>query len=268
MKPARSVRIADEPATRRRPARALPELPDGAGRQRFEPGSRPSSQRDRPVEPAGLRRPGHHRREHRQRPPRAVAQRHGRGETPSPVVRPDRPTPTRDPLPDRRRDRPRRHGRRPQGPRPRPRPRRRDQGPASDLRDNADLVRRFVEEAQIGGQLQHPGVVPIYELGTFADRRPFFSMKLVKGQTLADLLAARSGPADDLPRLLSIFAAIAQTMAYSHTRGVIHRDLKPSNVMVGSFGEVQVMDWGLARSCREAVSPPTRRRARSRPRRP
>jgi serine/threonine-protein kinase len=116
-----------------------------------------------------------------------------------------------------------------------------------DLRDNADLVRRFVEEAQIGGQLQHPGVVPIYELGTFADRRPFFSMKLVKGQTLADLLAARSGPADDLPRFLSIFAAIAHTMAYSHTRGVIHRDLKPSNVMVGSFGEVQVMDWGLAR---------------------
>ena len=90
-------------------------------------------------------------------------------------------------------------------------------------------------------------MVPIYELGTFADKRPYFSMKLVKGQTLADLLAARSGPADDLPRFLSIFAAIAQTMAYSHTRGVIHRDLKPSNVMVGSFGEVQVMDWGLAK---------------------
>jgi tRNA A-37 threonylcarbamoyl transferase component Bud32 len=117
----------------------------------------------------------------------------------------------------------------------------------ADLRDKADLVRRFVEEAQIGGQLQHPGVVPIYELGTFADRRPFFSMKLVKGQTLADLLAARSGPADDPPQFLSIFAAIAQTMAYSHTRGVIHRDLKPSNVMVGSFGEVPVMDWGQAR---------------------
>ena len=116
-----------------------------------------------------------------------------------------------------------------------------------DLRDNGDLVRRFVEEAQIGGQLQHPGVVPIYELGTFADKRPYFSMKLVKGQTLADLLAARSGPADDLPRFMSIFAAVAQTMAYSHTRGVIHRDLKPSNVMVGSFGEVQVMDWGLAK---------------------
>jgi eukaryotic-like serine/threonine-protein kinase len=116
-----------------------------------------------------------------------------------------------------------------------------------DLHDNGDLVRRFVEEAQIGGQLQHPGVVPIYELGTFADKRPFFSMKLVKGQTLADLLADRPTPAHDLPRFLSIFASIAQTMAYSHTRGVIHRDLKPSNVMVGSFGEVQVMDWGLAK---------------------
>ncbi len=116
-----------------------------------------------------------------------------------------------------------------------------------DHRENGDLVRRFVEEAQIGGQLQHPGVVPIYELGTFADKRPFFSMKLVKGQTLADLLAARPDPTDDLPRFLSIFAAVCQTMAYSHTRGVIHRDLKPSNVMVGSFGEVQVMDWGLAK---------------------
>ncbi len=116
-----------------------------------------------------------------------------------------------------------------------------------DRRDNAELVRRFVEEAQIGGQSQHPGLVPIYELGTFADQRPFFSMKLVKGQTLADLLADRATPAEDLPRFLSIFASIAQTMAYAHTRGVIHRDLKPSNVMVGSFGEVQVMDWGLAK---------------------
>src|SRR5262249_30290767 len=116
-----------------------------------------------------------------------------------------------------------------------------------DYRADADMVRRFVEEAQIGGQLQHPGIVPIYELGTLADRRPFFAMKLVKGHTLAQLLDARQGPDDDRPRLLSIFEAIAQTVAYAHARGVIHRDLKPSNVMVGSFGEVQVMDWGLAK---------------------
>ncbi len=114
-----------------------------------------------------------------------------------------------------------------------------------ELLGNPDMVRRFVEEAQIGGQLQHPGIVPIYELGAFADRRPFFSMKLVKGKTLTALLGAREG--GDLSRFLSIFESIAQTMAYAHARGVIHRDLKPSNVMVGSFGEVQVMDWGLAK---------------------
>jgi serine/threonine-protein kinase len=116
-----------------------------------------------------------------------------------------------------------------------------------DLRDDADMVRRFVEEAQIGGQLQHPGVVPIYELGTLADRRPFFAMKLVKGHTLAQLLEARNSPEDDRPRFLSIYEAVCQTVAYAHARGVIHRDLKPSNVMVGAFGEVQVMDWGLAK---------------------
>jgi hypothetical protein len=109
------------------------------------------------------------------------------------------------------------------------------------------LVNRFLEEAQICGQLQHPGVVPVYDLGILSDHRPFFAMKLVKGQTLAALLSGRSSPADDLPRFLSIFEAICQTMAYAHARGVIHRDLKPANVMVGAFGEVQVMDWGLAK---------------------
>jgi hypothetical protein len=114
-------------------------------------------------------------------------------------------------------------------------------------KENPELVRRFVEEAQIGGQLQHPGIVPIYELGTFGDRRPYFSMKLVKGRTLADLLADRESAADDLARFLAIFEQVCQTVAYAHSRNVIHRDLKPSNVMVGSFGEVQVMDWGLAK---------------------
>jgi serine/threonine-protein kinase len=114
-------------------------------------------------------------------------------------------------------------------------------------RDQPEMTRRFVEEAQIAGQLQHPGVVPVYELGAFADRRPYFTMKLVKGRTLAALLAERSGPADDLPRFLAIFEAVCQTVAYAHARGVIHRDLKPANVMVGGFGEVQVMDWGLAK---------------------
>jgi eukaryotic-like serine/threonine-protein kinase len=117
-----------------------------------------------------------------------------------------------------------------------------------------ELVRRFVEEAQIGGQLQHPGIVPVYELGAFTDRRPYFTMKLVKGRTLASLLGERESPAHDLPRFLSIFEAICQTVAYAHARGVIHRDLKPSNVMVGSFGEVQVMDWGLAKVLKEGTA--------------
>ena len=119
-------------------------------------------------------------------------------------------------------------------------------------RDNPGLIRRFIEEAQIGGQLQHPGIVPVYELGCFDDRRPFFTMKLVKGHTLAALLEARRDRAHDRPRFLAIFEAICQTMAYAHARGVIHRDLKPHNVMVGSFGEVQVMDWGLAKVMRTA----------------
>ena len=112
---------------------------------------------------------------------------------------------------------------------------------------DTQVVQRFIEEAQIGGQLQHPGVVPVYEMGAFPDRRPYFAMKLVKGRTLASLLHERTGPEQDVPRFLAIFEPVCQTMAYAHARGVIHRDLKPSNVMVGSFGEVQVMDWGLAK---------------------
>ena len=81
-----------------------------------------------------------------------------------------------------------------------------------DLSGRPEMVGRFVEEAQIGGQLQHPGIVPVYELGTFADRRPFFSMKLVRGQTFAQLLAARLSPADGLPRSLGIFEQVAQTV--------------------------------------------------------
>ncbi len=114
-------------------------------------------------------------------------------------------------------------------------------------RENPVLLRRFVEEAQIAGQLQHPGITPVYELGILSDCRPYFTMKLVKGHTLAELLGGRSCPSDSLPRLLGIFEQVCQTVAYAHARGVIHRDLKPSNMMVGSFGEVQVMDWGLAK---------------------
>ena len=109
--------------------------------------------------------------------------------------------------------------------------------------------------------MQHPGIVPIYELGAFADHRPYFAMKLVKGRTLSSLLDERPDPAHDLPRFLSIFEAVCQTIAYAHARGVIHRDLKPSNIMVGSFGEVQVMDWGLAKVLPQGGAPTTPRPA-------
>jgi len=114
-------------------------------------------------------------------------------------------------------------------------------------KDKPRIVQRFIEEAQIAGQLQHPGIAPVYELGQATDKRPFFSMKLIKGKTLATLLSQRANVEEELGKFLGIFEHICQTLAYAHSRGVIHRDLKPANIMVGAFGEVQVMDWGLAK---------------------
>src|SRR5262245_40624421 len=118
--------------------------------------------------------------------------------------------------------------------------------------ERPDLEQRFLNEARVGARLQHPGLVPVYELGSCADGRPYLVMKLVQGRRLADLLAERSSPADGLPHLLGVFEQVCQAVGYAHSRGVIHRDLTPSNVMVGEHGEVQVMDWGLAR----VLSPP------------
>jgi serine/threonine-protein kinase len=116
-----------------------------------------------------------------------------------------------------------------------------------ELHDRPDLVRRFVVEAQITAQLPHPGIVPVHELGQDDNGLPFLAMKLVRGQMLEQLLAQRTSPAEDLPRLLGIFEQVCQAVAFAHSRHVIHRDLKPANIMVGRFGEVQVMDWGLAK---------------------
>lgn len=109
---------------------------------------------------------------------------------------------------------------------------------------------RFRDEARITGRLQHPGIPPVHDLGTLQDGRPFMAMKLIRGRTLDNLLKDRTSPWVDLSRHLQIFEAICQTVAYAHAEGVIHRDLKPQNVMVGAFAEVQVMDWGLAKSLR------------------
>ncbi len=107
-------------------------------------------------------------------------------------------------------------------------------------------VERFLAEARVCSRLQQPGIVPIHELGTLADGRPYFTMKIVAGETLKDRLDA---PGRDLAasESIEIFEKIAQTLAFAHAHGVIHGDLKPQNVMVGPFGEVQVMDWGFAR---------------------
>jgi serine/threonine-protein kinase len=120
-------------------------------------------------------------------------------------------------------------------------------------REEPAVIRRFSEEAQIGGQLQHPGIVPVHDLGKLPDGRPFFAMKLVKGRRLDDLLEERPNPGHNLSRFLQVFDQICQTMAYAHSHHVIHRDLKPANIMVGAFGEVLVMDWGIAKVLTEAA---------------
>jgi serine/threonine-protein kinase len=113
-------------------------------------------------------------------------------------------------------------------------------------RDDAELVRRFVTQARIAGGLQHPGIVPIYELGVFEDARPYFTMKLVEGRTFEELLRARRSVDDDLGRHVTIFEGVCRAVAYAHARGVVHRDLKPAYIIVGGFGEVQLMGWGLS----------------------
>jgi serine/threonine protein kinase len=115
------------------------------------------------------------------------------------------------------------------------------------------LLARFVEEAQVNAQLEHPNIVPVHDLGLDPSGRAYFSMKLVRGRSLEDILLARlDGDAATLAefglrRLLDIFMQVCLAMEYAHARGVIHRDLKPANVMVGDFGEVAVMDWGVAK---------------------
>ena len=106
---------------------------------------------------------------------------------------------------------------------------------------------QFDHEARLTALLPHPGVPPVHAIGTLADGRPFLAMKLIRGRTLAEELAAIDRVANR-PRLLGIFEQVCQAVGYAHSVGVIHRDLKPSNVMVGAFGEVQVMDWGLAKA--------------------
>ncbi len=113
--------------------------------------------------------------------------------------------------------------------------------------DNSALVWRFLVEARILAQLEHPCVVPVHDSGQLADGRPYITMRLLGGEPLDRLLAARQNPQQDLGRFLTVFKHICQALAYAHQKAIIHRDLKPGNVMVGDFGEVQVLDWGFAK---------------------
>ncbi len=110
--------------------------------------------------------------------------------------------------------------------------------------------RRLVYEGRLTGCLQHPGIPPVHNQGQFPDGRSYFIMKLIQGSSLSELLRQRATPAAELPRFLLIFEQLCEAVGYAHSRRVIHRDLKPGNVMVGAFGEVQVIDWGLAKVLR------------------
>ncbi len=105
---------------------------------------------------------------------------------------------------------------------------------------------RFVQEGKITGQLEHPGIVPVYELGQRTDGSVYYTMKFVRGRSLEDAIMDAKTLKERM-ELLPHFVDLCQAVAYAHSRGVIHRDIKPSNVMVGAFGETVVIDWGLAK---------------------
>lgn len=117
---------------------------------------------------------------------------------------------------------------------------------------NRQAVSRFVREGALTGLLEHPGIVPVYSAGKKADGGPFYAMRLVRGRTLTDAIreahiARQDFTSPKFRDLLNSFVAVCNAVAFAHSKGIIHRDLKPANVMVGDFGEVQVMDWGLAK---------------------
>jgi serine/threonine-protein kinase len=124
-----------------------------------------------------------------------------------------------------------------------------------DKAQHPEAWQRFLKEAQLTGQLEHPNIVPVYEVARReADQAPFYTMRLVRGQTLREAIAdyhqrRRDGRASPLERmrLLGAFVSVCHAIGYAHSRGVIHRDLKPENIMLGGFGEVIVLDWGLAK---------------------
>jgi serine/threonine-protein kinase len=116
--------------------------------------------------------------------------------------------------------------------------------------DDPSSQARFVREAEITGALEHPGVIPVYGLGTYADGRPYYAMRFVRGESLKDAIDRyhKAPEPPELRRLIARLIDVCNAIAYAHSRGVVHRDLKPQNVMLGPFGETLVVDWGLAKA--------------------
>ena len=118
-----------------------------------------------------------------------------------------------------------------------------------DVAEDESIVRRFIGEAEITAQLEHPGVVPIHRIGQGTDGLPYYTMKMIKGETLQDAIKTyhRKPGKPELLNLVRRLVSVSKTIAFAHSKGVIHRDLKPANIMIGEHGETLVMDWGLAK---------------------
>jgi eukaryotic-like serine/threonine-protein kinase len=131
-----------------------------------------------------------------------------------------------------------------------------------EQRNKPDLAARFLREARVQGQLEHPSVVPVYDVGVDKDGAVFFTMKCLRGMTLSQVLRGLRSRDPAMTqtysrrKLLTIFSSLCLAIEYAHSRGVLHRDLKPANVMLGDFGEVYALDWGIAKILDPAAAPP------------